>query len=1201
MGSVFYKNLEYNVDEYNRLILSGLEIKDLSEIKDLGKLKNVKSLSLQNNNISEIKFLNNFVELETLYLYNNQIKEIKNLEGFRNLKTLILSSNKIRKIEGLGNLENLIELSLSENQIEEIEEFESLTKLEKLDLHGNNIAEIKGLGSLKNLRILILNDNNINEITGIDHLLNLHKLYLDGNDISEIKGLENLGKLITLRINNNPIPKEILKDLELIDGTVYNPQKAIEYCIQQKEQELLEKEKIGAEPSEEYTKAQFIEFNSKFKILEKEWNTFTTEDTYLTYDKKDNFLKRLKEISKFSWYNRLRHPLKLKKINEKVKTLEKKLLEYNPQFIKDRLQQYNKFFDGKEYGIKYPLDLDQRIAVIKDDKHNLVIAGAGSGKTSVITNRIAYLLKRKDNIQEDKILALAFTNVAAKEMRERLLNTYGIAIDISTFHALGRNVIQDETNRKPILIKNENEIIKELFHQLLENKEFQDTFLEYLSYHSEEGIQEDDFIDKELYYKYMRNKNYSTLNNIIVKSISERNIGNFLFRHDIKFHYEPLVTWVDEDEEEEREYHPDFYLPDFDIYIEHWGLNKELRIPKWFTITSEEYQANREWKLDQFKKHQKILVETWEYERQEGTLIENLKLKLIEINPDIKFVPLSYVDLINKTYEFEVKKNDILNLISSFIRIAKSNFLMEDDIAQRLKSKTYTINQAKFGHVALQIYIEYQKYLRKERKIDFNDMINLAIELIKRNPEKYLSMYDHILIDEFQDISYQRMELINCLVNDKSNTKLFCVGDDWQSIYQFTGSEVSFFVNFGQYFAEPEITYLSNNYRSVKNIVELSNYVISHNKNQVKKEINSKTTTEIRQIINFIIADRLNNTDKISPPLIFALITSLLDNGANPEEIMVISRFNYNLRKAEIFCGANGILIEEKGPRGLTKGVRFYSAHKSKGTESKYVILSDLTSGMYGFPCEIQDSSVFEVAKRFVAKNFVEEERRLFYVALTRSKQYLFLLSKQGNQSMFLGEITPFIHDINIPSEEVWAKITTDFIPKLIEGKIGKQLDKPFFCGACAGVLLEGEGMYGRLLKCSNYPQCRYTFYIPENESETCPKCKRKLVERQGKYGKFLWCTGHPKCNYEMDLSINDRSITCPDCGKRLIVKKGKYGRFISCIGYPQCKFALNPSKRGMSRIECPLCGSPLAPKSGKYGKFLGCVRYPHCKFTFST
>ncbi|GAG83755.1 unnamed protein product, partial [marine sediment metagenome] len=119
------------------------------------------------------------------------------------------------------------------------------------------------------------------------------------------------------------------------------------------------------------------------------------------------------------------------------------------------------------------------------------------------------------------------------------------------------------------------------------------------------------------------------------------------------------------------------------------------------------------------------------------------------------------------------------------------------------------------------------------------NLINLAVELTNKEPKKDINRYEHVLVDEFQDISYQRLELIKCFVNENSNTKLFCVGDDWQSIYQFTGSDVRFFVNFKDYFPNPEITYLNSNYRSSQTIVGMSNELIANNKKQITKETRS--------------------------------------------------------------------------------------------------------------------------------------------------------------------------------------------------------------------------------------------------------------------------------------------------------------------------------------------------------------------------
>ena len=813
--------------------------------------------------------------------------------------------------------------------------------------------------------------------------------------------------------------------------------------------------------------------------LENHWQNFLKRETYLTYVESEQFFERLKTSLKYPriFWIFFRTRRRIKKNKRELKNLKEIFSNYNNNFIKRRLIEYSDFFDGKDDNLKFGLDEEQRIAVIKDDKHNLVVAGAGSGKTSVITSRIAYLIRRKDKIDPKRILALAFTRNAAREMEQRIKRNYRLDVKISTFHPLGWNIIRYETNKKPNLLFDGNEhdqnlLITDIFKNLLKEKEYQDTLIKYLAYHPEQEVKEDTFEDKEEYYRYMSNKKYSTLNNIEVKSIGERDIANFFFLHNIEFEYEPLVKWVDKDEDD-KEYHPDFYLPDFDIYIEHWGLNENFEVSPWFTKTSQEYLELREWKLSQFEKHQKILVETWDYERKKGILISNLKNNLIQKNGEIEFIPIPYEELVEKVYNFKEQQGEISNLIVSFIRIAKSNYLKPEKIEKRIQSGDYTEKQSVFGTLALEVFKRYQEFLKVEDKIDFNDMINLAVKFVKQNEEKYLNRYDHILIDEFQDISYQRMKLIQRFVNEKSKTKLFCVGDDWQSIYQFTGSDVRFFINFQENFPHPEITILKRNYRSSKEIVDMSNDLISNNKKQIKK-IAYSVKGEGQQPIFIELGKNFSYPFRMQIPNYFNLIKTLLSNDVKPSEIMVLSRFNRPLRELEQYCGANEIPTEDKAG-----GVKFYSAHASKGTESTHVIIINANSGEYGFPCEIQDSSVMELAKRLVTENFFEEERRLFYVALTRSKKFLYVYSIQYENSMFLNEVSPYLMNIYIDTTEVWFLGLSDFISKYIKGI---SLEIPMICPRCGRLLTEREGTYGRFLGCRGFPECKYIYIFESRE-----------------------------------------------------------------------------------------------------------------------
>jgi DNA helicase-4 len=291
----------------------------------------------------------------------------------------------------------------------------------------------------------------------------------------------------------------------------------------------------------------FPEKNELKQKLENDWQDFLKRDTYLIFEEKRNFFQEINQLTKFPRRSlfKFRERGQIRQFRKNLHKFIEDINAYNQKFIYKKLKLHSSFLDGKDDGLKYPLDKEQRLAIIKDDKHNLVIAGAGSGKTSVISSRIAYLTKRSDKVDPERILALAFTKVAADEMRERFKKNYGIEIDISTFHALGRSIIEEELGHKPKLVFNGNEnklyeLIEQLFIDVLKEEKYQNILIDYLAYHSEQDVKEESFEDKEEYYKYMQNKKYTTLNDISVKSLSERDIGNFLFLHNIQFEYELL-------------------------------------------------------------------------------------------------------------------------------------------------------------------------------------------------------------------------------------------------------------------------------------------------------------------------------------------------------------------------------------------------------------------------------------------------------------------------------------------------------------------------------------------------------------------------------------------------------------------------------------------------------------------------------------
>jgi DNA helicase IV len=599
-------------------------------------------------------------------------------------------------------------------------------------------------------------------------------------------------------------------------------------------------------------------------------------------------------------------------------------------------------------------------------------------------------------VAPEKILALAFNRSAAEEMKERLKKHFGIDIEVTTFHAFGYSILR-ENGVQVRDVQETEKVVDDLFSQLIQrHQRLKQLFIEYLSNYLQDEPQDIDFQTEEEYYQYMRSQRYLTLSGIQVKSLAEKEIANFFFMHSIACSYERQVDWLT------QRYRPDFYLPEYDIYIEHWGLDREWQTAEW--IDAESYRKTRIWKLAKFHQYRKIMVETWEYERTEGTLIEHLKQSLQRVCPTLQFHPLSYTDLVHKVYEREFDRaREIKKLMATLITQAKSHFLTPQQLEHRLRTFEGKQKTRHFGEMALLVYQEYEQYLKENQWIDFNDMINQAIDLIRARPEIYAERYEQILVDEFQDISHQRLALVKSLVNERTTTKLFCVGDDWQSIYQFAGSDVTFFVNFEASFAEPAVNFLSTNYRSAPNIVQASGHLISFNRYQREKQVEASSIAS-GSIRVFRFPEKIigNTFNAAQAQHVFTTIQDLLQQGERPEEIMVVSRFNRPLRDLER-------LFQQDGSRRTYNKIRCLSVHRSKGSEATHVFLLSVVSGIFGFPSEMHDDSVLEIIKPARRNSTIfEEERRLFYVALTRSKKQVYIYTQKGAESLFLNEIAPY-------------------------------------------------------------------------------------------------------------------------------------------------------------------------------------------------
>ncbi|MGB9939185.1 UvrD-helicase domain-containing protein [Methanosarcina sp.] len=785
----------------------------------------------------------------------------------------------------------------------------------------------------------------------------------------------------------------------------------------------------------------------KISDLYKKYELYNTrKETYLTYHERKNLIDICKNClntcSGFKNRSKILDEPSNIFLTKSMAELSYLLNEFerydNEEFLQERIQRYEYLFRKSSF----PLDNSQKRAIVTDDTHNLVVAGAGSGKTEVLITRAAYLTEREpDTVDAKKILILAYQNKAAEEVKKRLNERFGIEeAEVRTFHSLGKKILEEGSKVSgkeipklkfsgPNFDKEFSNYVEYLFNLRKINGDFQKKIIDYMRFYHDDEIPkiQEDFERKEEFYKYMANLTYTSLDGTKVKSEAERAILNFFISHNlngerVKILYEDSASWMTyTDTNGNRKIpKPDFFFPDYDIYLEHWAIDKDGKVPDWFEgkNASEEYKLGMKRKIEKFMQQDKYsLVEIINYEFKRGEfekiLIERMTeaLKIKYPDKDFEFTPVPYEQLINRVNQGckESVKGLFFN-ISRFITIAKTYNLPPENIKQRLRTDRWSAKQEAFARLALDIYEIYENQLRAENKIDFADMINLAVKELKENQEICENSFSQILIDEYQDISAQRYELIRELMKKNNGCKLFCVGDDWQSIMSFSGSDLDFFVNFHEYFDHPARTDLSINYRSCKSIVSTGAEIIKYNKgSQIKKDTFAKNAAE-NLIKIYISGYNRKSTNLYYSQIANHCVDSIkhyLDEGYEAKDILLLSRIGKNLKmKAKLmeYAEIQGVPISFDGNKNPNK-IPFMTVHKSKGLQAKVVFLLDVVEDLYGFPCEIENPDIFEPAILSRKRDRYEEERRLFYVAVTRAMNDLIIYTRKDSVSIFIDEI----------------------------------------------------------------------------------------------------------------------------------------------------------------------------------------------------
>ena len=697
----------------------------------------------------------------------------------------------------------------------------------------------------------------------------------------------------------------------------------------------------------------------------------------------------------------------------------------------------------------------QKEAVISDDKRLLVLAGAGSGKTKTLIQKILYLINEKQ-AKASSILAITFTKNAANEMLDRvivatdkngsyekIINDKNInfkekneqresykqqsklaqPLTIRTIHSLCYQILKYNgvkvfDNKFKLLtddnLKNDNQFSshqaeekpKDILHKLLiELCKNSNYLLKFKRYIIDYYIDRIDIKNNSFSNKYEKDLRFTTLKGDKVRSKSERDIADWLYRHNIYYRYEPIVAVKNFSQK------PDFFIEQANLYIEHVS----------------DLSYNIEQKLAEYKKGGLVVELTFEEEMRDSALINlTLEQKVYKrLTEEFLTQPI-----LNYQEEFKFymdKVNDFIVQVIRVIAMIKSN----DGDLEKIEAiaKVNKHERVKvFYELALPLIEKYKEYCTFKSYLDFEDLIIKTIELLQDHKDIrdfYHQNIRYILVDEFQDVNHLQVKLLKLLLSE--NAQLFCVGDDWQSIYGFRGSEVDYIVNFEKHFESSNIIKLDINYRSTENIVGASNEVIKHNKFQIAKDIKA-----IKKSLDKIQIYRADSIDEDGVDFVMGRISYFLNQGYHPDDILIL------YRRSKMFYPYGEALKNEEFR------VAHKTIHASKGLEAKVVFILGLTEGSGGFPDVWLDDMIFRVVKDVPYDFLLEEERRLFYVAMTRAKEELYLITQKGNESSFIEEIPQEFSSFN---QIVYSK--SDSVSKICSNCRKPVMFDDNFCSKC--------------------------------------------------------------------------------------------------------------------------------------------------------
>lgn len=714
----------------------------------------------------------------------------------------------------------------------------------------------------------------------------------------------------------------------------------------------------------------------------------------------------------------------------------------------------------------YKIDKEQAAAIVDNHKNLLVKALAGSGKTRTLVAKIVHLVAIC-KVPESEILAFVFNNKASEEINNRLkeikVDSQQIITEplASTFHSFAyantkhSKILSDQDG------KNRSLFIQDIISDIIPQENIYDFFRKEAT-----KIGREQFKSDEDFYKALRARQFVTLDNRKVKSIGEKIICDFLFEHGINYMYEPNVytsNLISITKSEELDFitkkdciKPDFLLTDYDIVWEHWAITGHetpdiiKQIDKKGVIGKyRDYKENMEWKREFYKREwidstkavdnkyaQQVI--NWkgflETNYDESLSREDFEQNIATLLKTHGIIPqkLPKEELVRKVWDKQVKRFTLL--VVQFIDRTEQEYIQDiSDLEEKIKKIPEYSRERRFLDIALQVYIAYREKLANDPiyDMDFNILMDKVSKDILSDSDAQHNILNkkYILIDEFQDFSKLFLNFINAVKQINPSLHLMCVGDDYQAINRFAGSNVEYFINFSKYFSENScVLNITTNYRCASSIVanardfmtkkmgentdftahkvesgtihllDVNQVFIENRQGHVKKDNIFKKEMMIQE-------DR--NPDKRSIQYLKSVVW-IINKHKNKKSIKILHRNNdmsfWNIdlglfyRKLKETCATMNIMKEEEFKQKVSIG----TMHSAKGLEAEVVVLVEIDNSI--IPSIHPDSSLFEIFGE-TEDVVIDDQKRLFYVALTRAEDDLYILYNGEKKSEFLTDL----------------------------------------------------------------------------------------------------------------------------------------------------------------------------------------------------